>query len=96
MTSIYSIKKNWITEKAVSMNAMGKYVFLVKESATKPEIKKAVKELHNVDVAKVTIVNVPGKEKDARTKSGIRTYTKPGYKKAIVTLKSGQKIDLGI
>lgn len=96
MADIYLVKKNWITEKAVDMSAKGKYVFQVKSSATKPEIKKAIKAIHNVDVTDVRIINTQEKPKTARTASGHKTYYKPSVKKAIVTLKAGQKIDLGI
>lgn len=96
MADINLIKKNWITEKAVDMTSAGKYVFGVTAKATKPEIRKAVKALHNVDVIDVKIVNTKKKPKTARTMSGSKTYYKPGVKKAIVTLKAGQKIDLGI
>jgi len=74
------------------LNEMGQYVFMVENKATKPEVKKAVKQLHNVDVVNVRIVNKPGRNKNFR---GVTVF-KPGYKKAIVTLKAGQKIDLGI
>jgi large subunit ribosomal protein L23 len=69
---------------------MGKYVFMVKTGATKPEIKKAVHEVYKVDVVAVNVVNRPGKTKRFRGVKG----KQGSYRKAIVTLKEGQKIDL--
>ena len=46
MADSFIIKKPWITEKATVMNASGKYVFIVKKEASKPEVKKALKALN--------------------------------------------------
>ncbi len=86
----FIIKKPIITEKASDLSGLGKYVFMVKTSATKNEVKKAVKEIYRVDAAEVNIVNLPAKPRSYRG----RKHAKPGYKKAVVTLKQGQKIDL--
>lgn len=91
MSNIFLIKKPWVTEKATDLQPAGKYVFFVEPWATKPEVKKAIKELYRVDAARVAIVNNPGKNKKYRNVLSHRS----GYKKAIVTLKPGQKIDLG-
>jgi len=91
MKDIFLIKQPQITEKSTGLNTMGKYVFVVKTSATKQEVKKAVKELYRVDVVGVNIVNTPGKTKRYRNMKSEHS----GEKKAIVTLKEGQKIDLG-
>ena len=91
MSDIFLIKKPWVTEKATDLNKSGKYVFIVKPSATKNEVKKAVKEVYRVDAVRVNVINRRGKEKRFRS-----VYSeKSGYKKAIVTLRPGQKIDLG-
>ncbi len=90
MSDIFLIKHPWITDKAAGMNAMHKYTFMVMPTATKPEIKKALKEIYKVDVVAVNIVNRPPKMKAFR---GIKS-ARGAYKKAIVTLKEGQKIDL--
>jgi len=87
----FLIKKPWITEKSTGLNEAGKYVFMVKQNATKNEVKKAVKEMYRVDAADVNIVNLPGKSRRYR---GIARESF-GFKKAIVTLSPGQKIDLG-
>ena len=90
MADIFLIKKPWITERATDLTKMGKYVFLVRNDATKPEVKKAIKELYKVDSTSVNIVNRPDKKK----RMGQTMGRQAGFKKAIVTLKKGQKIDL--
>jgi large subunit ribosomal protein L23 len=91
MATSFLIKKPWVTEKAGMMNADGKYVFIVQDGATKPEIKKAIKAIYNVDVIDVNVVNRPAKRK--RFGRGLKG-SQQGYRKAIVTLKDGQKIDI--
>lgn len=87
----FIIKKPWITEKAASAGVHRQYVFLVERSATKPEVKKAIKELYKVDAVAVNMVNRPAKQKRYR---GVMRNADSGQRKAIVTLKVGQKIDL--
>ena len=91
MAEVFIIKKPWVTEKSGFGNAEGKYVFLVQDEATKPEIKKAIKAIYKVDIVSVNVVNRPPKQK--RFGRGLKG-AKQGYRKAIVTLKEGQKIDL--
>ncbi len=86
----FLIIKPIITEKATDLSGLGKYVFRVKDSATKNEVKKAVKGIYHVDAVAVNIVNLPAKPRSYRGKK----HAKPGYKKAVVTLKKDQKIDL--
>jgi len=90
MNDAFIIKKPWITEKATNLTAERKYAFLVKEKASKPEIKKAIHALYNVDVTAVNVINRVPKQKRFMNKRGFQE----GYRKAIVTLKEGQKIDL--
>ena len=92
MADIFLITKPRITEKATKLNQIGQYVFLVKPSATKPEVRKLVKQLYKVDPVAVNIVNLPPKTKRYRNVKDKRG----GYKKAIVTLSQGQKIDIGV
>lgn len=89
--SLDLIKKILITERTVGLNESGKYVFMVEPRATKSEIKKAIKELYNVEVASVNTISLPGKTKRYRN----TRVKKSGIKKAVVTLKKGQKIDVG-
>ncbi|HEX4104299.1 MAG TPA: 50S ribosomal protein L23 [Candidatus Paceibacterota bacterium] len=91
MAEVFIIKKPWVTEKATRLSESGKYVFIVAPHATKPEIKKAVKETYKVDAVSVNMVNRPAKIK--RFGQAMKGAT-GGYRKAIVTLKKGQKIDI--
>ncbi len=91
MAEIFLIKKPWVTEKSTDLATKGKYVFIVKTKASKPEIKKAVKEVYKVDAVAVNVINRPPKQKRF---GGGRKGTQEGYRKAIVTLKAGQKIDI--
>jgi large subunit ribosomal protein L23 len=87
---VFLIKKPWITEKATRLNEIGQYVFLVTPEATKSEVKKLVKAMYKVDPVRVNIINRQGKNKKYRNVVNKRA----DLRKAIVTLKSGQKIDL--
>lgn len=91
MAETFLIKKPWVTEKSGIGTAIGKYVFLVQDHATKPEIKKAIKEIYKVDAVAVNVVNRPPKRKRF---GGRMKGAQEGYRKAVVTLKSGQKIDI--
>lgn len=91
MTDRLLIKKPWITEKSTALTASNQYVFLVKSTATKSEVKKAIHALYKVDALSVNILNRGGKIK--RSGRGIKGRTE-GYRKAIITIKEGQKIDL--
>ncbi|RTZ60423.1 MAG: 50S ribosomal protein L23 [Gammaproteobacteria bacterium] len=84
-----------LTEKAVRLNEdYGKLVFEVHIKATKPEIKKAVEMVFGVKVKKVNTMIVKPKRKRVLTRRG-RLYGKTRrWKKAIITLEKGQKIDL--
>lgn len=86
----FVIKYPWITEKSHDMSIQGKYVFLVDKHANKSEVKKAVEKFYKVNAVAVNIIN-------ARKKSshfGAKITPGARYKKAIVTLKKGQKIDV--
>jgi large subunit ribosomal protein L23 len=84
------VKRLVITEKNMDMNPLNKYVFEVDKSANKVEIAKAVAELFKVDVLSVNTMRSKGEMKRFGSRSLRR---KPG-KKAIVTLASGQTINL--
>lgn len=84
------LKEPQVSEKATILNEQDKYVFKVYSEANKIETKKAVESLYGVRVKDVNIVNVPRKKKIFR---GIEGF-KSGYKKAIVTLEKGQKIEI--
>ena len=87
---IDSIRNPIITEKATILSEQNKSVFKVHSKANKKIIKKNIEKLFKVNVVKVNIINSKTKSK---IRQGKKTY-KSGYKKAIVTLKKGQSIDL--
>ena len=87
---IDSIRYPIITEKATILSEQNKTVFRVHDRANKKNIKKNIEKLFKVNVVKINIINQKTKIK---MKQGKKSY-KPGYKKAIVTLKKGQSIDL--
>ena len=79
-----------ITEKATSLSEFNKLIFKVNKGANKKAIKKSIEKLFKVNVIKINTINLRAKTKIVR---GKKAY-KSGYKKAIVTLKKGQNIDL--
>ena len=87
---IDSIRNPIITEKATILSEQNKTVFRVHSKANKKIIKKNIEKLFKVNVIKVNIINRKAKTK---MKQGRKSY-KTGYKKAIITLKKGQSIDL--
>ncbi len=87
------LKRPLVTEKVSALNEKGKYGFIVDIDANKIEIKQAVEKQYGVTVEKVSIMRVMGKEKVRYTKTGTLKGRKPNYKKAIVTLASGEVID---
>ena len=81
-----------VTEKSTRLSAeLNQYVFLVASAANKIEIEKAVQDLYGVKVNRVNVINIPKKERRVGKNIGF----KPGYKKAIVTLAEGEKIEGG-
>ncbi|MBD5656874.1 MAG: 50S ribosomal protein L23 [Candidatus Eremiobacteraeota bacterium] len=84
-----------ITEKSMTGTAVSQYTFEVNSRATKTQIRHAVQEIFKVDVIKINTTNVAGKMKNF-ARRGVRTAGQQSdWKKAIVTLKPGQKIELG-
>lgn len=79
-----------ITEKSTEQQEDGKYSFKVNKRANKKEIMKAVKDNFAVEPVSCNIMNIRGKKKKVRYKLG---YTS-SWKKAIVTLKEGDKIEI--
>tara|TARA_Y100000590_G_scaffold219552_1_gene248632 strand:- start:168 stop:461 length:294 start_codon:yes stop_codon:yes gene_type:complete len=87
---LQSIISPTITEKATSLSEFNKVVFKVHKGANKKTIKRSIEKIFKVNVIKINTINLKGKTKIVRN----RKSNKPGYKKAIVTLKKGQSIDL--
>ncbi len=88
------LKEYRVTEKAALLSANhNQYTFEVAPSANRIEVARAVAKVFNVEVVKVNILNKKPKVKTDRSRKG-RPGTKGGHKKAIVTLKEGDKIEL--
>ena len=87
------LKKPLVTEKMNAlMDSKEQYGFVDDKKATKPEIKKAVEEFYSVEVESVNTMIQRGKSRRNRRTGQISGYTN-AYKKAIVKLKEGSKID---
>ncbi len=82
-----------VTEKVASLNESSKFGFIVKTSANKVEIKKAVEKAYGVNVLSVNTINYLGKPKSRYTKSRVISGRSAAFKKAIVTLADGEIID---
>jgi large subunit ribosomal protein L23 len=87
------IKRPIVTEKAVSRQALGEYVFEVDPRARKPQIRRAVELCFGVQVLGVRTACVPGKRRRSMSRRGQTSMTTP-WKKATVTLVAGQSLDL--
>jgi large subunit ribosomal protein L23 len=83
------VKRPLITEKATLMKEQNRYAFEVAKEANKRQIKDAVEAAFKVNVVKVNVMNVPGKTR----RIGRRQVLTPSWKKAVVALEAGQKIE---
>jgi len=79
-----------VTEKSTSLSEFNKVVFKVHKGANKKSIKRSIEKIFKVNVTKINTINIKGKTKLVKNKKSFKS----GYKKAIVTLKKGQSIDL--
>ena len=79
-----------ITEKSTNLSSLNKLVFKVIDSANKKNLKKNIEKIFKVNVTKINIINKKSKIKLSRG----RKIKVSGFKKAIVTIKKGQNIDL--
>ena len=83
----------YLSEKSTILREQeNKYIFKVSPRATKNEIKKLLENIYNVEVTKINVINTPAKPKRWRQK---KSYFRRN-KKMMVTIKKGQKIELGI
>ena len=84
-----------ITEKMTAQTeSEGRYGFVVDKKSNKVQIKRAVEEQYSATVTGVRTMIVPGKDRTRYTRNGILRGRTSSYKKAIVTLKEGEAIDL--
>ena len=88
--SFDAIKQPHISEKATYLSEKEQYIFEVLPNFNKNEIKKAVEGIYGVDVLSVNLVKIPAKKRRLGKTEGFRR----AYKKAIVKIKEGQKIEI--
>ena len=79
-----------VTEKSTNLSELNKITFKVPDGANKKNLKKNIEKIFKVNVTKINIINKQNRTKFTRG----RVAKVKGYKKAIVTLKKGQSIDL--
>ena len=79
-----------VTEKSTNLSELNKIVFKVPDGANKKNLKKKIENIFKVNVTKINIINKQNRTKVTRG----RKVKVSGYKKAIITLKKGQSIDL--
>lgn len=87
--SFEALKSLHISEKANNLSAIDQYVFEVNDLANKTEIARAIEGMYKVNVLSVNLIRIPKKK---RRLGRIEGYKK-GYKKAVVKIKQGQKIE---
>ena len=79
-----------VTEKSTNLSELNKIIFKVPEGANKKNLKKNIEKIFKVNVTKINIINKQNRTKMTRGKK----VKVSGFKKAIITLKKGQSIDL--
>lgn len=84
------LRKPHVTEKATDLTSKNQYVFEIFADANKNQVRKAVEDVYGIDVEKVRIINIAKK----RRRLGRTQGWKQGYKKAVVKIKEGQKIEV--
>lgn len=88
------IKRPVITEKASKLNTLRQYVFEVEPNSNKIQIKSAIESMFNVNIVGLRTVRVKGKAKSRFTKKGLMRGKSALRKKAYITLKDGQTLDI--
>jgi len=86
----FVLKEPIISEKGTILEEKGKYLFKTFPEANKNNMKRAIEELYRVKVKKINIIKVPAK----KIRMGRTEGEKKGYKKAIITLEKGQKLEV--
>jgi large subunit ribosomal protein L23 len=89
--NVYEVlRRPLVTEKGTVLQDQNKYIFEVAKGANKPQIKQAVEKAFNVTVKSINIMTVVGKKK----RYGRAITQRPDWKKAVVTLKEGDSIQV--
>ena len=95
MATIYEVlRRPLVTEKSGYQSCkLNQYSIIVADSATRTQIKDAIETLYDVNVVRVNVINVPPK-RGRRLRSRRLLIRKPAYKKAVVTLAEGQRLEI--
>jgi len=88
MNTFDVLRRPLVTEKSTRLSERNKYAFEVRKGASKQQVKEAVEKAFKVGVVSVNVITVPGENK----RMGKRQVSASPWKKAIVTLKEGDKI----
>ena len=95
MASIYDVlRRPLVTEKSSYQSGkLNQYSFIVADNATRSQVKDAIETLYDVNVVRVNVINVPAK-RGRRLRSRRLLVRKPAYKKAVITLAEGQRLEI--
>ena len=95
MTTLYEVlRRPLVTEKSSYQSGrLNQYCFIVADTATRTQVKDAIETLYDVNVVRVNVINVPAK-RGRRLRSRRLLVRKPAYKKAVVTLAEGQRLEI--
>lgn len=95
MATIYDVlRRPLVTEKSSYQSGrLNQYSFIVADDATRTQVKDAIETLYDVNVVRVNVINVPAK-RGRRLRSRRLLVRKPAYKKAIITLADGQRLEI--
>jgi large subunit ribosomal protein L23 len=95
MATIYDVlRRPLVTEKSSYQSGkLNQYSFIVADTATRSQVKDAIETLYDVSVVRVNVINVPAK-RGRRLRSRRLLVRKPAYKKALVTLVEGQRLEI--
>ena len=95
MTTVYDVlRRPLVTEKSSYQSGrLNQYSFIVADDATRTQVKDAIETLYDVNVVRVNVINVPAK-RGRRLRSRRLLVRKPAYKKAVITLAEGQRLEI--
>ena len=95
MATLYDVlRRPLVTEKSsYQSGTLNQYSFIVADTATRSQVKDAIETLYDVNVVRVNVINVPAK-RGRRLRSRRLLVRKPGYKKAVITLAEGQRLEI--
>ena len=95
MAALYDVlRRPLVTEKSSYQSGkLNQYSFIVSDTATRTQVKDAIETLYDVNVVRVNVMNVPPK-RGRRLRSRRLLVRKPAYKKAVVTLAEGQRLEM--